>query len=198
MLLRRITLFLTVALLAVVSTGELRAQSSEEAAEDQFAVRLSQAEHNTFCDALCRLNEQRSQRFEGSWDITVTPVVPPGVPQPASFVAHGTFARGGAAWGSDRTRPSSKQHGAWEHTGGSAFAFTVTEDLFNETGQFAGTLRVRVRLRLIGNDEFVGVSNVELSDAAGKVILSGCGTVRGQRIKVEPLPEACQNIVPPQ
>ena len=198
MSLRRITLFLTVALLTVISAGELRAQSSHEAAEDEFAVRLSQAERDTFCDALCRLNEQRAQRFEGSWDITVTPVIPPGVPQQASFVAHGTFARGGAAWGSDRNRPSSKQHGAWEHTGGSTFAFTATEDLFNENGQFAGTAKVRVRLRLIGNDEFVGVSNGEFRDAAGNIIHSGCGTVRGQRIKVEPLPDTCQNILPPQ
>ena len=198
MSLRRITLFITVALFVVISAGELRAQSREEAAEDEFAIRLSEAERNNFCDALCRLNEQRSQRLEGSWDITVTPVVPPGVPQPASFVAHGTFARGGAAWGSDRNRPSSKQHGAWEHTGGSAFAFTVTEDLFNENGQFTGTAKVRVRLRLIGNDEFVGVSSGEFRDATGNVTRLGCGTVRGQRIKVEPLPEACQNILPPQ
>jgi hypothetical protein len=198
MSLRRITLFITVALFVVISAGELRAQSREEAAEDEFAVRLSEAERNNFCDALCRLNEQRSQRLEGSWDISVTLAVPPGVPQPPSFVAHGTFARGGAAWSSDRTRPFSKQHGAWEHTGGSGFAFTVTEDLFNEIGQFAGTVKVRVRLRLIGNDEFVGVSNGEYRDAAGNVTRSGCGTVKGQRIKVEPLPETCQNILPPQ
>ena len=40
--------------------------------------------------------------------------------------------------------------------------------------------------------------NGEFRDDADNFTGSGCGTVRGQRIKVEPLPEACQNIQPLQ
>ena len=198
MTLRRITLFFTAVLLAVISAGELRAQSSEKAAEDEFAVRMSEVERDTFCDALCRLNEQRAQRFEGSWDITVTPVVPPGVPQPPSFIAHGTVSRGGGTFGSDRTRPLSKLHGAWVYIGGDEFAWTTTEDLFEVMGIFAGTLKVRARVTLTGNDEYVGVANGEQRDAAGNLLFSRCATVRGERIKVEPLSPQCQSITPPQ
>jgi len=144
------------------------------------------------------LREAQSQQLEGSWDVTVTIVVPPGVPQPPPFIAHTTFSRGGGSSGSDRTRPFSKQHGAWVHLGGNRFAGTTTEDLFDATGNFAGTLKVRTLTTVTGADTFVGVANGEFRDAAGNITRSACTTTRGTRIKVEPLPDQCQSITPPQ
>lgn len=190
---KKIALFLSITLLVALSTGFLSAQSltTEQDAAQAESFRGG-------CDWRCQLREQQAQQLEGSWDVTVTPFVPPGVPQPPSFIAHATFARGGAAFGSDRTRPTSKQHGAWAHIRGNQFAWTATEDLFDPMGNFSGTIKVRVKVTLTNKDEFVGVSNGEQRDANGNLIFNRCGTVRGARIKVEPLAEQCQSITPPR
>ena len=78
------------------------------------------------------------------------------------------------------------------------FAWTFVQDLFDGVGAFVGTNTVRVKVTLIGKDEFVGVSNRESRDAAGNLTFNGCGTVRGQRITIEPLAPQCQSIPLPQ
>ena len=119
-------------------------------------------------------------------------------PQSVTVEMLRNFARGGAAFGSDRQRPASKQHGAWTHIRGNQFAWTTTEDLFDPMGSFSGTLKVRVKVTITDKDEFVGVSNGEQRDANGNLTFNRCGTVRGTRIKVEPLAEQCQSITPPR
>jgi hypothetical protein len=191
---RKLSAFLIGALIIAVSASVTRAQSSVDA-ERQVDQSASQG---GILDVLGQIRQAQAQRFEGSWTVTVTPVVPPGAPQPPSFRAYGTASRGGAYFGSDRTRPFSKQHGAWAHLGGDDFAYTINEDLFDALGNFAGTLTVRVKLTVTGNDTFVGVANGEQRDAAGNLVFNRCTTVRGQRIKVEPLSPQCQSITPPQ
>jgi hypothetical protein len=198
MSIKRITLvsFIIAGLIAI-PLAVMRAQSNEIAGRAESLAQELDAQYSGG-GWYERLRELQFQRLEGSWDVTVTPVVPPGVPQPPSFMAHGTFSRGGGSFGSDRTRPFSKQHGSWTHRGGNEFAWTSTEDLFDAARAFTGTLTVRVRATVTGRNEFVGVSNGEFRDAAGNVTRSGCGTVRGERIKIEPLPDQCQSVTPPQ
>ncbi len=199
MIANRFVLALLCAALLTVSTVSLRAQTVEPddvATPELRAQALAAA--NDRCDWLCQLKETQSQSLEGSWEAIVTPVVPPGVPQPPSFHAYSTYARGGTGTGSDRTRPFSKQHIAWTHLGGYSFAATHKEDLFDAMGNFAGTVTVRLRLTVTGKDEYVGVANGEARDAAGNLIFNRCATVKGTRIKVEPLSDQCQNITPPQ
>lgn len=178
------TIILTLALAGVLAipAAIIRAQSDERVIEEQTLAKNSDA---------------KSERMEGSWVVTITPAVPPGVPQPPSFRAYATTARGGTLIGSDARRAASKQHGTWAHLRGSEFAWTAVEQLFNESGQPAGTAIIRVRLTITGDDEFVGVSNGEERDAAGNVVANRCGTVRGERITIEPLAPQCQSIVPP-
>src|SRR5689334_4037062 len=113
---RRILFALTLAGMIAVLTTTLSALASNETASTQGF------QQSGIIDVLEQLRQTQSQQFEGSWDVTVTPVVPSGVPQPPSFVGHGTVSRGGAFFGSDRTRPLSKQHGAWAHQGSNDFA----------------------------------------------------------------------------
>jgi hypothetical protein len=147
---------------------------------------------------LAQTSGSKSERLEGSWVVTVSAAVPPGVPQPPSFRAYTSFARGGAFIGSDARRAASKQHGTWTHLRGSEFAWTAIEQLFSETGEPGGTVVIRVRLTITGADDLVGVSNAEERDAAGNLVSNRCGTIRGERITVEPLAPQCQDIVPPQ
>ena len=189
---RKIALFLSLALLVALSTTLLHAQSNEG------EQRAAAAQGGGILDTLERLKEAQAQQQEGSWDIIVTPVVPPGVPPIPPIHAYGTFARGGTYIGSDRTRPASKQHGVWEHLGGNMFAHTAKEDLFDPQGGFAGILTIRLSTTLIGKDEFVGVAQGEQRDVNGNLVFAGCTTVRGTRIKIEPLAEQCRSITPPQ
>ena len=193
MIARKIVFALLCAVMLAVPSAGVYAQSSTEQESAQQAAAVSNQ-----CDWLCQLKERQAQQLEGSWDVTVTPVVPSGVPQPPSFVAHATVSRGGGYFGSDRTRPFSKQHGVWAHLGSDEFAFTAVEDLFDATGNFTGTVKIRVKLTVTGRDTFVGVSNGEFRDVAGNITQSRCATVRGARLKLEPLPEQCQSITPPQ
>lgn len=171
------------------STLFLHAQTSQET-NDQGQIE-SQNSRGSW-------RELQAQRLEGSWEVIVTPVVPPGVPQPPSFHVYSTYSRGGGYTGSDRNRPFSKQHGAWEHLGGNRFAGTAKEDLFDTMGNFAGTLTVRTQTKMTGRDSYTGVANGEFRDAAGNITRSACTTFRATRLKVEPLPEQCQSIPPPQ
>ena len=198
MIANRFVLAVLCAVMLAISSSGLRAQTVESATEQAERLAQSAAQGGGILDTLERIREAQSQQLEGSWDIFINPVVPPGVPQPATIVSHRTFSRGGGSFGSDRSRPFSKQHGAWEHLGGNRFAFSQTEDLFDAMGNFVGTFVGRVRVTMTNRDELTGVANVESRDASGNVRFNVCATLRGTRIKVEPLPEQCQSITPPQ
>jgi hypothetical protein len=194
----RIIFALILAGFFAMAVAPLRAQPSDSIASDE-ALSIETLSQEDLREAFAQIKKARGQRLEGSWVVTVTPVVPPGVPQPPSFRAYASFARGGASVGSDRTRPlASPQHGTWAHIRGDEFASTTIQDLFDVMGNFQGTLTVRVKSTLIGKDEFVGVANGESRDAAGNLISSRCATVRGQRITIEPLAPQCQTIPFPQ
>jgi hypothetical protein len=142
-----------------------------------------------------------AQRLKGSWIITVTAVVPPGVPPPPVRTNYTSFASGGVSIGSDRLAPfSNPQHGVWQHVHGDEFLWTFIGDSFSATGTgvFVGTLKVRNKITLTGPDTFIGVNNAELRDANGNLLFSACNTLRGERIQIEPLPAQCDAIIAPQ
>ena len=195
---RRIILALTLAGFIAIPVTRLRAQSSESISSDQ-TLSIETLSQEDLREAFAQIKQAQGQRLEGSWVVTVTPVVPPGVPQPPSFRTYASFARGGASIGSDRTRPfASPQHGTWAHIRGDEFATTSIQDVFDVMGNFQGTLTVRTESTLIGKDESVGVATAESRDAAGNLISSRCATIRRQRIKIEPLAPQCQGIPLPQ
>ncbi len=190
---KRIIFALTLAGMIVIPSATLRAQSSDEPATPQTTT-----QGGGILDLLEQIRQAQAQRLEGSWVVTVTPAVPPGVPQPPSFRAYATIARGGALIGTDTRRLFNIQHGAWTHLGGNEFAWTFIEEVVDAMGNFAGTVKVRVKLAITGANGFVGVSNAEERNAAGVVTANRCGTIRGARIAVEPLVPQCQSITPPQ
>lgn len=192
---RRIIVALALTGVITIPVVCLQAQSSESSEEALSIETLSQEDLR---EAFAQIKKAQGQRLEGSWAVTVTPVVPPGVPQPGSIRAYATLARGGAYIGSDRNRLAGIQHGTWAHIEGHEFAWTFVNDVFDAVGAFAGTHTIRAKVTLIGKDEFIGVSNGETRDAAGNLTSNRCATVRGQRITIEPLAPQCQSIPLPQ
>jgi hypothetical protein len=194
MLAKKIFLALTLAATVAASATVAHAQSTgTEQSANQPA-----SQGGGVLDVLEQIKQAQAQQLEGSWVVTVTPAVPPGVPQPPSFRAYATIARGGAFIGTDTRRLFNIQHGAWTHLGGHEFAWTFIEEVVDAMGNFAGTVKVRVKLSITGANEFTGVSNAEERNAAGVVTAIRCGTIRGARIAVEPLAPQCQSIAPPQ
>ena len=158
--------------------------------------RLEQAERSRKAE---ELRNSQSERFEGSWELTVSPAPPPGVTPPPPFHTYLTISRGGAAIGSDRTRPfDSPQHGTWDYLHLDDFAYTLSQDRFDVTGNFVGTFKGRSRITITGEDEFIGVASVEFRDPAGNITLARCATIRATRIKVEPVTSQCASIEPPR
>ncbi len=105
MSIKRITLAcVTVLAMIAIPFCLTRAQSSGTTSR---AESLAQELDTQFSGAgwLDKVKELESEALEGSWELTITPAVPPGVPQPAAFGALGSFARGSAFNGSDRRRP---------------------------------------------------------------------------------------------
>ncbi len=193
MIARRIFLAFTFAVTLIVSTAVARAQSGDPEqpasaarfpGRDPRCFRANKTGSGAAIGRLlgCHCHPGRSARRTATTILSRLRKLP----------------RGGAFIGSDRTRPASKQHGVWAHLGGADFAYTFKEDLFDAMGSFAGILTVRVRLNLTGKDDFVGVANGEQRDANGNLIFNRCTTIRGARIKIEPLAPQCQSITPPQ
>lgn len=174
--------FALIAVLAI-STALLHAQTGPET-NDQFTGQ-SEAQSESQ-NSRGSLKEAQAQRVEGSWHIVVTPAVPPGIPQPPSFNVYGTFARGNAFIGSDRAQPL-PQHGVWQHLGGNRFAYTFKQDTRDGMGNFTGVFQVNVQFHLTRNDVFVGAASGVQRDPNGNVVVIRCATIRGTRIKVEPL-----------
>jgi hypothetical protein len=194
----RIIFALTLATMIAVPTASLRAQSSDESAPVRAA-----AQSGGILDVLEQARQAQSQSLEGSWVLTITPVVPPGVPQPPSARAYVTYARGGGLTTYIRSAPNGPQygaqHGVWEHMGGHEFAFTAIRDEFDVQGNFLGTGKIITRVTLTGKDVFVGVGSREFRDPAGNIAdIIRCSTLRAERIKIEPVAMQCQNITPPQ
>ena len=156
----------------------------------------SNAQSGGIPDILEHQRQVQAQQLEGSWVMTVTAVTPPGRPTRTNYT---TFTRDGVSIGSDRLVAfGGAQHGVWEHRGGQEFLWTFISDISDAMGNYAATLKVTSKLTMTGPNSFVGVNSSELRDAAGNVLLRGCNTFRGERIRVESLREDCQSIEPPQ
>jgi hypothetical protein len=167
------------------------------------ALRARAQSSGGLLEVLEQTRQAQAQALEGSWAITVTPVVPPGVPQPPSARAFVTYARGGGLTTYVRSAPNGPQygaqHGVWEHLGGNDFALAAIRDEFDALGNFLGTGKIITRITLIGKDVFVGVGSREFRDPAGNLAdIIRCSTLRAERIKIEPLAPQCQSITPPQ
>ena len=190
---KRSFLVLTLTVVVAISATTLWARSSDVRATEQGF------RSGGILNAAARQSQSQSRHLEGSWAVTVTPVPAPGAPPLPDRFIYLTFASSGALIGSDRGLPfASPQHGAWEHLSGHEFLYITVQDLFDAAGNFQGTLKVKSRITMTGPDEFVAVSNPQIRNAAGTLILDACSTSKAQRIKTEMLLERCQSITPPQ
>jgi hypothetical protein len=129
---------------------------------------------------------ESAQSLAGSWNV----VVDPG--GPTSFRTLITYAEGGGMVATPPVLPppfrASTVHGTWVKVGGRKFIITFLFLIYDPTGQFIGTGKVRQTLTLNrAGDDYDGIASTEIFDPAGNPLpqFSACGTFQGKRIKAE-------------
>ena len=139
---------------------------------------------------------ESAPQLEGSWVDDVAIVSGPSAGLTIKNLS--TYSRGGGlvtlpAGGIPPPLQSSAGHGTWIHSDGRTFTDTTLFFIYDPAGQLIATLKLHQSLTIDeGGDEYNGNSSFDVFDPAGNLIpgFSGCSTVHGRRISVEP-PAAC-------
>jgi len=160
---KRIVLLLaamTVAVLALLASGQAKALAAEEG----------------------------GQTLAGSWAVIVKPDVPP-VPGFTEFLNLATFMPDGGFISSTGYITDSLGHGNWVRTGNRQFAVTCVGLSYGADGVTEATWKLRATLAYTASGyELTGSWIIDVFDMAGKVVFTIKGTARAFHIDVEKMP----------
>ena len=136
-------------------------------------------------------NPSSARTIRGVWRTMVTPVdcvtgnpLAPPFPGLFTFNQGGTMSDYGISPGQAQTPAlRSPGHGLWHHEGGN-FSFTFIFYRYDSTGLFIGSQQITAALVLgaSGND-FTTSSTIEIFDANGNLIGTGCARAAGTRFE---------------
>lgn len=189
---RRILSALFIAMLAIIVSAPAWAQRSEVSSEtEERTESVNEAEgccSSGLIGTLERARQAQIKAFSGSWEGVFTPEE--GGPPP--FLIHFTFGADGTVVESDGGPPDPQNatpgHGVWERTSNGEFTVIYKQLIFDSAGNVAVRFKARVKFRLDqASNAISGVVKVDLADADGNVFLSGAGTIKCTKIKIEPL-----------
>jgi len=131
--------------------------------------------------------EPEARKLEGTWRVQVTlrdcdTDAALGNP----FAAMVTFARGGTLTSADGGfNPALRGpgHGIWNHRGGHTYSALTEAFLFNSSGVWIGTQRLRQTIEIGADaDEFKATISAQILAPGGNVLFSGCATSVGRRM----------------
>jgi hypothetical protein len=141
-------------------------------------------------------NRSSARTVEGAWGTMVTPVncqtgdpLAPAFPGLFTFNAGGTMSEYGISPGQGQTPAlRSPGHGVWQrehgHHGEHNYSFSFIFYRYNTSGMFIGSQKITAALELgASGDEFTTRSAVEIFDANGNLIGTGCATAAGTRFE---------------
>ncbi|HZS04305.1 MAG TPA: hypothetical protein VFD58_05670 [Blastocatellia bacterium] len=172
---------------AAVSEGQT-ARSEKRTVESAGKTEFEPILQGGLIGALERAKEAQKKAFSGSWEGVITPEE--GGPPPFRILF--TFGVDGTVVESDAGPPdpqnASASHGAWELTADREFLVVYKQLIFDASGNLSVLFKGRVKFRLNETeDEISGPVKVELADSLGNVFLTGEGTIKCTKIRVEPL-----------
>jgi len=183
------TLLLTFASAALMAcaAGVANGQTPTGAETEEKLTR-QQAMASDILDVIERAKEAQRKAFAGSWEGVFTPEA--GGPPPFRILF--TFGLDGTVVATDAGPPSphlaSSEHGAWDRSGPNEFLVTYKQLLFDKDGNLDSLFKARVKFKL--NEGGTGINGqviVDLFDLQGNKFLSGAGTIKCTKIRVEPL-----------
>ena len=128
--------------------------------------------------------------IEGSWTNQITPrdcqsgapLLPFTIPGLLTFHKGGTTSETAVSPGGPASR--SPGHGIWSRRNGTSFGGSFVFMTFSPNGTFTGMTKVTQNLQLNATgDGFYDRATVEIFDANGNVIATGCATAVGTRFK---------------
>ena len=149
-----------------------------------FSIASGQkAEENQSSDS----SKARERTIQGVWRTVVTPRnCQTGEPIAPSFPGLFTFNKGGTM-SEFGTAPAlrSPGHGLWQREQGwHDYSLKFTFLRYNASGVFIGTQKITVALELgASGDKFTTNSSVEVFDANGNLVGTGCATAAGTRFE---------------
>ncbi len=137
--------------------------------------------------------EKNQSSVEGVWRTMVTPVncqtgdpLAPAFPGLFTFNAGGTMSEYGISPGQSPALRS-PGHGVWQREhghGGRNYSFSFIFYRYNTSGMFIGSQKITASLELgASGDQFTTHSAVEIFDANGNLISTGCATAAGTRFE---------------
>ncbi len=186
MITKRIFLALTVVALMAVSNVAVYAQSSDGGSDT--TQQAQGVVGGGLLDAVEQAKQAQLKNFIGSWEGVHTPEA--GGPPPFRIIF--TFGTDGTVVASDAGPPNphlaATEHGAWERTGDNEFTIIYKQLLFDAAGNLDSTFKGRVKFKLNPNTlEISGVTKVDIYTPTGETIISGEGTIKCTKIRVESL-----------
>lgn len=147
----------------LVSGQEFKKDSSEDSAEN---------------------SSRNNSRLVGTWQTIVTPRnCQTGVPVAPAFPGILTFNEGGTLTGTSTA--VSSVYGVWERRGGwRHYSFAFISLRYSPTGTFIGTQKVRQTVEFgVGGNDFTSTGSIEILDANGATVGTGCSTSTGTRFQ---------------
>jgi len=130
----------------------------------------------------------RPSRLTGTWliDVSESDQGLPPFRALQTFHADGTFTETSSLLGGGEEGPA---HGVWQRIDRDDYALTFYLFVFDENGDAAGMVRVRVAIHLIDSDHLTGDTAVDFIEPDGTVIPDvDSGPFTGERLLVEPVP----------
>ncbi len=129
--------------------------------------------------------QEQGQSIVGTWQTSVTPRnCQTGVPVAPAFPGLLTFNEGGTLTGTSTA--VSSVYGVWEQQtrGRGNYSFAFISLRYSPTGTFIGTQKVRQTAELgASGNAFTSTGSVEVFDANGNTIGTGCSTSIGTRFE---------------
>ena len=129
-------------------------------------------------------NFSSSRSLIGTWQTFVTPRnCQTGEPVAPAFPGLLTFNEGGTLTGTSSA--VSSVYGVWVRTHGRQnYSFAFISLRYSPTGAFIGTQKVRQTVRLEANgNAFTSTGSIDILDANGNTIGTGCSTSTGTRFE---------------
>jgi hypothetical protein len=155
-----------------------------------LAIALGVAASTSLVWSADRPLRETTPTIQGVWQVTRMGVNcnDPNQQLGPSFPALMTFHRDGTVSGQSygpfpENAYGPGEFGVWQHGAGNTFSYRLLSYLYDDSGQFNGSIIVTATGQLTTADSFSYSSTIEIYDADGNLLATHCGRATGTRFE---------------